>query len=386
MRISNRIADSDFTDQLLDYYEGVGNLPHSQSFLDLVNDKILPKLIDSDDKLTQLKYFYDDNTNVEQLSNILDMFIRITNESNIEGKPTSDIFKNASTLIRALHQDALNRISISTISNNVKIKSSADNLSIKINGKEHCENYVNKNKTPPVENENTKENSIKPSQEKDTDKQLVISKLSLDSNQLEEIAEIANDIDINTLKSLILAEKERQDDFNFKKLIGNKVEQIFLNTFSSLKLPYNVQYQGFGSHDFVVSNQYNKEFFIELKSVAQSNPNQTLKLAISQAKKAHECSEDGNFVVCAIVRPNDWDDLTINYVKDNLVTVSKIGKVVRDAIEKNKRFEELIIQQTGGANLMFDNTDRKIEIPKPIWQSDGLNFEKLIEKIVQYLE
>jgi hypothetical protein len=203
--------------------------------------------------------------------------------------------------------------------------------------------------------------------------------------QLVEIAEIAETIGIETVKNLALQVKEKQEDFEFKKKIGEAVEKAFIEAFNSLNLPYTITYQGIGSQDVIISNPLNnKSFYIELKSLSPTNWDKSLKLAVSQAKKAVEQMQEGNYVVSVLVRPDNWEMATVDYIKTNLNNQFNTGNLVEAAKEKNDEFERLMAS-TDEIKLEFDNTDRKVVVPESIWRSNGNQFSVLIERLKQYL-
>lgn len=213
-----------------------------------------------------------------------------------------------------------------------------------------------------------------------------IAQSGISLQDLSEIADIAKTVDIEEIKSLALELKEEKDDFEFKKRIGNNIEYAFINSFNSLGLPYVPIYQGLGSQDVVITNPHNqKKFFVELKSLSPSNPDKSLKLAISQAKKASVTISQGNYVVSVLIRPQNWQLVTVDFIKDNLKSVFNIGTLVANAIQKNKIFEELV-SSTTDVDLVFEDTERKVKVAELIWRQNGSSFEKLIEKVKQYLD
>lgn len=203
--------------------------------------------------------------------------------------------------------------------------------------------------------------------------------------ELSEVAEIAKSIGIEVIKDLSQQLKDEQDDFEFKKKIGEAVEKAFIEAFDSVSLPYNITYQGYGSQDVIISNPLNKKsFFIELKSLSPKNWDQSLKLAISQAKKAVEQINEGNYVVSVLVRPSNWEIATADFIKANLKNQFNIGSLLTNVIEKEKVFEQLI-NSSNEIDLAFEDTRRKIKVSQRIWQQNGQTFDSLIDKIKQYL-
>ena len=219
----------------------------------------------------------------------------------------------------------------------------------------------------------------------DLNQLIEIVKSGKNLKELSDVAEIINIVGFDNVKKIALELKEEKDDFEFKKLIGNNIEQAFIVAFNSLGLTYQVKYQGSGSQDVVITNPNSqKKFFVELKSLSPSNLDKSLKLAISQAKKASVTIDEGNYVVSVIIRPPNWQLVTIDFIKDNLKTVFNIGMLVTNAIKKNNIFEELV-STPSDVDLIFEDEERKVKIIENIWRQNGKQFNELTVKIKQYL-
>lgn len=214
---------------------------------------------------------------------------------------------------------------------------------------------------------------------------VALAESGISLTQLSEIAEIAKSISIEEIKNLAQQLKDEQDDFEFKKKIGEAVERAFIEAFNSVNLPYNITYQGVGSQDVVVTNPTNqKSFFIELKSLSPTNWDKSLKLAVSQARKAVEQVNEGNYVVSVLVRPTNWELATADFIKTNLNSQFNIGALLTSVVEKDKTFEQLL-SSSGDIDLSFEDTRRKVKIAEQIWRQNGQPFNSLIDRLKQYL-
>lgn len=214
---------------------------------------------------------------------------------------------------------------------------------------------------------------------------VALAESGISLTQLSEIAEIAKSISIEEIKNLAQQLKDEQDDFEFKKKIGEAVERAFIEAFNSVNLPYNITYQGVGSQDVVVTNPTNqKSFFIELKSLSPTNWDKSLKLAVSQARKAVEQVNEGNYVVSVLVRPTNWELATADFIKTNLNSQFNIGSLLSSVVEKDKTFEQLL-NSSGDIDLAFEDTRRKVKIAEQIWRQNGHPFNLLIDRLKQYL-
>ncbi len=214
---------------------------------------------------------------------------------------------------------------------------------------------------------------------------VAIAESGISLTQLSEIAEIAKSISIEEIKNIAQQLRDEQDDFEFKKKIGEAVERAFIEAFNSVNLPYNITYQGVGSQDVVVTNPTNqKSFFIELKSLSPTNWDKSLKLAVSQARTAVEQVNEGNYVFSVLVRPTNWKLATTDFIKTNLNSQFNIGSLLSSVVEKDKTFEQLL-SSSGDIDLVFEDTRRKVRIAEQIWRQNGHSFNELIKKLKEYL-
>jgi hypothetical protein len=214
---------------------------------------------------------------------------------------------------------------------------------------------------------------------------VALAESGISLTQLSEIAEIAKSISIEEIKNIAQLLKDEQDDFEFKKKIGEAVEIAFIQAFNSINLPYNITYQGSGSQDVIITNpENNKTFYIELKSLSPNSWDKSLKLAVSQARKAVEQVNEGNYVVSVLIRPINWELATSDFIKLNLKSHFKIGSLLTSVVEKDRTFEHLL-SSYDDIELVFDNTKRRVKIAERIWSSNGNSFDTLIEYLKNYL-
>ncbi|KAB1067332.1 hypothetical protein F6U93_11295 [Tamlana haliotis] len=215
---------------------------------------------------------------------------------------------------------------------------------------------------------------------------VALAESGINLSQLSDIAEIAKSISIEEIKSLSQQLKDERDDFEFKKKIGEAVEKAFIEAFESLNLPYKITYQGIGSQDVVITNNTNnKSFYIELKSLSPTNWDKSLKLAVSQARKAVEQIQEENYVVSVLIRPSNWETATAEFIKENLNNQFNIGKLLTAVVQKDKAFEQLL-NTSNEVDLAFEDTRRKVRVAENLWRSNGHSFSALIEKLNGYLK
>lgn len=214
---------------------------------------------------------------------------------------------------------------------------------------------------------------------------VAISESGVNLSQLSAIAEIAKSVGIEEIKNLAQQLKDEKDDFEFKKKIGEAIERAFIDTFNSLNLPYTITYQGIGSQDVVIHNSTNqKSFYIELKSLSPNSWDKSIKLSVSQARKAVEQINEGNYVVSVLIRPNNWESATVEFIKENINSQFNIGTLLNEVVKKDSQFEELL-SSTNEIDLAFEDTRRKVRVSENVWRKNGHPFNELINKLKSYL-
>jgi len=214
---------------------------------------------------------------------------------------------------------------------------------------------------------------------------VAISESGVNLSQLSAIAEIAKSVGIEEIKNLAQQLKDEKDDFEFKKKIGEAIERAFIDTFNSLNLPYTITYQGIGSQDVVIHNSTNqKSFYIELKSLSPNSWDKSIKLSVSQARKAVEQISEGNYVVSVLIRPNNWESATVEFIKENINNQFNIGALLNEVVKKDSQFEELL-SSTNEIDLAFEDTRRKVRVSENVWRKNGHPFNELINKLKSYL-
>ncbi|RKE04445.1 sacsin N-terminal ATP-binding-like domain-containing protein [Marinifilum flexuosum] len=238
-----------------------------------------------------------------------------------------------------------------------------------------------------LEDEKVGGNIVKLLSDKDKLDDLVsISESGVNLSHLSEIAEIAKSISIEEIRDLAQQLKDEKEDFEFKKKIGNEIEKAFIETFNSLNLPYEITYQGIGSQDVIIYNPINqRSFYIELKSLSPNRLDKSINLSISQARKAVEQIDEDNYIVSVLIRPNHWEDASIEFIKRNLRSQFAIGTLLKQVVNKNRQFEELL-SYTNEIDLAFVDTRRKVKVSEMIWRTNGQSFDELIHKLKMYLD
>jgi len=204
------------------------------------------------------------------------------------------------------------------------------------------------------------------------------------TSNVEDVVQLAKVLEnVNGGMNLLLqyAERIKQDDedFKFKKAIGEKVERVFKQALldSGVNSNFiNIDHNGIGSHDFEITNLNNgKKFFIELKSY-QSGSTSPLKLAPSQAIEGFNNPQ--NYCLAIIPRPAQIEQVTEEYIKSNLFSKINIGEFIREGIDDYNKVKDI---ETGNKlHLTFRDAIR-INVEQVKITDGGMNFQNLIEAI-----
>lgn len=201
-----------------------------------------------------------------------------------------------------------------------------------------------------------------------------------------QLAEVLENVEggMNILLQYAKQIKQDDEDFKFKKEIGEKIERIFkeaLHKYGIRSEFTRLHHDGRGSHDFEITNVINgKKFYIELKSysVGSKSP---LKLAPSQAQEGLD--NPNNFCLATIARPKDINLVTEEYIKSELISKTNIGDFVRPGVKNFDKFEEI----RSGNNLYISLGEPvRVMVGKHHIIHGGMNFDGLIKKIKTHIE
>ncbi len=197
-------------------------------------------------------------------------------------------------------------------------------------------------------------------------------------DDLSALSKVFDEVPNGREKLLEYASDLRDDEiqFQFKKEIGEKVEEIFLEALCNSKIVARIIHQGWGSHDFEIVNQSNgKSYFIELKSHAAESSD-PFRLAVSQAKKAIEHSDF--FSLVTIERPLGSEYLTLDYIRKNTQSNAQIIELVSAALDEYDQLQRIARNRL--LHITFRDAIR-INIDKNQIIKNSTDFEGLIQKI-----
>ncbi len=202
-----------------------------------------------------------------------------------------------------------------------------------------------------------------------------IHRKGLNADKVNELLEITGAL--GTLDTVISKAKEmleEKQDFEYKKELGERMEQLLKEALDSEG--FNTSVQGIGDYDISVTNPANgKSFYIELKSTAQGSTD-ALKLAPSQAREWK--TDVMNRALCLIERSKTKEPVTVAYVKEHLLTRTGLahdlamGNVAYAKFEEVQEGEELDIQLLGAV---------RVKLGRTAYLEGAGNYEQLIHAI-----
>ena len=204
-----------------------------------------------------------------------------------------------------------------------------------------------------------------------------------DIRKLLEITQKLNNFGLNGIKEILEHAEDLLDvkrHFHFMKETGENIEKLFSETLESEQLQIDIQTQGWGSHDFMISNKLDpqKRIFIELKSY-KNGTNHDFKFASSQVKKSLENPED--YFVCMLERPENDVPATVEYLKTKLQYKTNLSNLTMEVISDIKDFER-INSRNGAVKLVIDQRQEpRVHIAFPLMQENSQSFYQLITEI-----
>ncbi len=178
--------------------------------------------------------------------------------------------------------------------------------------------------------------------------------------------------------------KEEKSDFDFKRRIGEAIENYFKEALETVQLNAEVKYRGSGSHDFVIRNIHNqKEFFIELKSHKNGDKQTPIKLAISQARLA--VSDSARFGLCIIERPTKDHHDIVGYIKNNLQYLGGLKLDFETVVTKANELEK-IIRDSSSISIELKDKSYLVKVSHEYIAARKKAFQELIQKIKSAIE
>jgi hypothetical protein len=197
------------------------------------------------------------------------------------------------------------------------------------------------------------------------------------------LATVLNDIEggMDLLIKYAQLIKEDQEDFKFKKAIGENIEAVFKETLLNSGINAEIKHDGWSANDFEIKNINNgKSYFIELKSIA-SNHMGNLKLSVAQAKKA--ILNPTNYSLSVLQRPDNINIVNEYYIKHNIKSKNNISNLLIEGINDFEKINS--IKSSNRLHLTFRDEIR-INVGKQNICENSDTFEELVEKIKKQLQ
>jgi hypothetical protein len=187
-------------------------------------------------------------------------------------------------------------------------------------------------------------------------------------------------------------EAEKKRDFDTRLVIGTKLELLFMDAMNKKGLnlliekvstdDFDFVHAGGGAYDFRITNPVNnKTFLLEMKSVAFENT-EPIHLAISQMLRAVKVKE--MFGIIAIERPENKNDLSVDYLIANIRFVYNPGEFLNDVADDYQQVYNRV-NSTQQSRLQMSLDEMKCRVDYGFILSRALTFLKMIDLIATNL-
>ena len=147
---------------------------------------------------------------------------------------------------------------------------------------------------------------------------------------------------------------------------------------------FSVSRTGTGS-DFEIRlnvTQDDRSWLIEVKSTRTEGDYQSVRMHSTQAQTAEKKGE--NFLLCVVPIPENTEP-DLETVRKKMLFVKNMGNRVAPLCEKLKQLKKVQTDITGeesfGVKLIVDGGKASILVKKSVWEEDGFQLEKLVEKL-----
>jgi len=207
-----------------------------------------------------------------------------------------------------------------------------------------------------------------------------INNSSINKSDLNELLKVVNDIgSVSKLLEQAKEIREEQENMRFLLAIGEKVENAMrLALEESMKV--KIHHDGRGAFDFEVTNASNgKSYFIELKSY-RNYSSDSFRLAPSQAIRA--AKNETNYALALLERPDNIDDVTTDYIKENLKFRKEVGYELQQGLEDYLSYREIAKREGTVSKLHLVLLEKeRIEVERSIILSKSDGFSDLMRDI-----
>ena len=128
--------------------------------------------------------------------------------------------------------------------------------------------------------------------------------------------------------------------------------------------------------------QDDRSWLIEVKSTRTEGDHQSVRMHSTQAQTAEKKRE--NFLLCVVPIPENTDP-DLETVRKKMLFVKNMGNRVAPLCKKLKQLKKVQTDITGeesfGVKLIVDGGKASILVKKSVWEEDGFQLEKLVEKL-----
>lgn len=217
--------------------------------------------------------------------------------------------------------------------------------------------------------------------EKGIDEIKALTKLKLDSKELNQLEHAAN-LAGGTQVLLTIAQNiyDEAEMIRWRKEVGAAAEKAFLAAMQDIETKFDIENPDCGKDFTVISKTTGKEFYIEIKSTVIGE--ETVKMSSLQGQTAKD--EKHRYALCVITRPSGTL-IDKEYFLEHVKFVPTIGELIGDKLSNLLDDLKSISEHEGGddVNVAMDNKTYSVYIRKKIWEG-GISFSEFVTLLQTY--
>ncbi len=129
-------------------------------------------------------------------------------------------------------------------------------------------------------------------------------------------------------------------------------------------------------------NKENQSWLVEVKSTRIESDQPSVRMTITQAKKAK--TEKERYLLCVVQVEKDYTELDLDNVKDKMFFIENIGQRVDKLcgnLEMFEGFRDLITAENSEVELIVEEGKSGVLVKKTVWDADGFPLEDLAERL-----
>ncbi|RAR46450.1 sacsin N-terminal ATP-binding-like domain-containing protein [Flavobacterium lacus] len=221
---------------------------------------------------------------------------------------------------------------------------------------------------------------------KEETKDDIFAIVTLEDDKLKSIGKLISNPDfeaiLNQAMNALDDEKQTKANFQFKKQIGNHIEEILKEHLKGIINPDDIKYEIKGEQDgqdIIIKIKEEAKYYIEVKS--RWDKKTSIKMSKNQTLRSNE--QKSNYALCSVdmtdyIGEDRFEIVEISKIIDNIKFINDIGVHVEHLIE--------VLKQTDATEEIHLDGDYRTLIPQSIITEKGIKLSQFETYLIEFLK